>query len=152
MSALMHASRSSARALLCCEVCGASGGVRRKRCPYVVRGSSERSPEGQRHTLPYCSASALCSSCTVSHRACRELAAEKQLGEDARQVRLDHGEHVVVCRRGDWADGVATGYVECTFGGRVWGGDVVVVDLPNMAAALYDWLEDIPAHLRRMPS
>lgn len=110
--------------LLSCDSCGNTGGVRRRKCPYTVAGTSLRSYDGQRHALPYCPPPALCAKCFKDHGGtkgihgqCKVPAAESQASYDAEQARLDAGELQVVCAYGDWHDQCPKGLVLVDFAG-----------------------------------
>lgn len=77
---------------LCCDGCGNSGGVRARKCRYLI------SRDG--YKLPYCYPPDLCAACFKKHGGtrgihgdkCKEGAARMQAQEDARQARLQAGE------------------------------------------------------------
>lgn len=69
------------RWLLCCDICGKAGGVRKHRCPYG-----------------YCPSLALCSSCAKTHKPqpknhqrCKIAAAEFQAQRERRQILINDG-------------------------------------------------------------
>lgn len=106
---------------LCCDKCGASGGVRKRRCPYMVLGDSSRGP---RFAMHYCSCPALCSVCYkalgglrgVHGQECKDGAARSQAEYDAAQAKLDAGDLAVLAAWGDWNDKVPSGLTGVVFG------------------------------------
>lgn len=122
---------------LCCDSCGASGGVRKRKCPRKVLTDSHRS--ATRHELNYCYPAALCATCyqgekATLHANCAEGAAKSQAEYDAKQARLDAGEHLLISGRGDWAEGVPAGYCEATFAADHYADQVELI----VPSALYE--------------
>lgn len=86
---------------LTCDKCGGTSWVRKRRCPYRVRGDSLRGP---RVTLPYCNAPALCQSCfealgslsAVHGEECRAGAESAQKHADEIEAQLDAGDALPV--------------------------------------------------------
>jgi hypothetical protein len=106
---------------LCCDSCGQSGGVRKRKCTQKVLTDSHRSET--RFSINYCYPSALCSTCyqgckTTLHDGCKEGAAKSQAQYDATQARLEAGEHLLISGRGSWAEDVPEGFVGATFAGN----------------------------------
>lgn len=142
---------------LVCDGCGSSGGVRKRRCPYTVTGTSERSPSGSRSAaLPYCPPPAYCPACYrergglrgVHGARCREGAASMQAADDARQARLDAGDLGVVSASGAsrYNPDIPPGWVKVTFGGAAGPSGWVEYGVPD---ARYDpgarpFLSDYP--------
>jgi hypothetical protein len=140
---------ASLRMALACDKCGAVGGVRRRQCPHMVRGSTERSSSGTRVAMHYCSAPALCAGCFREeggtrglHRTCADGARQSEEEYDRRQARLQAGDHYVLARWGSWQETVPTGMVGCMFGGPGWTDHRYV--LVPAAMEKVDWLEDLP--------
>jgi hypothetical protein len=89
---------------LCCDNCGQSGGVRKRKCPAVVVSHSTTA-HGVRLTTPYCPPPAVCAACWPEvrnqvHITCEQGAALSQRREDAIQVRIDAGDALVTCAEG----------------------------------------------------
>ncbi|QBP33372.1 hypothetical protein SEA_BRUTONGASTER_158 [Gordonia phage BrutonGaster] len=101
---------------LCCDNCGQSGGVRRRKCKYKVTLRNG----GQLH---YCPPPAYCAACYklrgglngVHDDRCREGAEQSQAREDRRNALLDEGKHLVGAAWGSWDDRVPDGMVGVVF-------------------------------------
>ena len=107
---------------LCCDRCGKSGGVRKRKCPYKVLGHSLNGP---RQWLPYCHPRALCGVCytamggqTGVHGECRAAAVASQAADDEIERQLDAGESLTVEAFGDWEPTVPKGMVGLKFVSR----------------------------------
>lgn len=124
---------------LCCDSCGCSGGVVKRKCPHRVFYPGE-SPKG----LPYCPAPALCAQCNRKHRGmhdkCKESARQRQAVINADHARLQAGDSKSVCRCGDWKEGVPAGCIETTFRDK----DGLETILIHPAENSKDWLQDMP--------
>lgn len=111
---------------LACDNCGDVGGVRKRRCPYTVRGDSLRTVSGKRPEMDYCPAPAVCGACFaklggthgIHGDQCRTGAAAMQERYDAKEAALDAGESFVTTGYGDWHKAVPAGWVGVTFNGR----------------------------------
>ncbi|ANA86334.1 hypothetical protein SEA_LOZINAK_178 [Gordonia phage Lozinak] len=109
------------RGRLCCDSCGQSGGVRKRKCKYKVTADNQRS--ANRHVLHYCYPPALCQACYrkeggingVHGESCRDGAASSQAEYDRKQELLDAGKHMVVAAYGSWQDSVPEGMVGVHF-------------------------------------
>lgn len=117
----------SGRHQLACDSCGNIGGVRKRTCPRRVLGDSLRNAhsDGSRHTLPWCSAPALCDACWQAkgrtngvHANCTEGAAASQAEADKIEADLDNGHRLVVSATGSHDPDVPTGFTKVTFRGR----------------------------------
>lgn len=92
------------RGRLVCDHCGRSGGVRRRKCKYMVTDWTS----GVR--LPYCPSPALCSACYadmgglngVHGESCRAGATMAQRQYDEEHTRLSAGDSIVRAAWGDW--------------------------------------------------
>lgn len=104
---------------LCCDSCGVSGGVRKRKCKYTVTWH-----DGM--VLAYCPSPALCARCYkllgglngVHGERCRNAAAESQREQDEIRARLTTGDSMVRAAWGDWQDGVPVGKVGVMFRGN----------------------------------
>jgi hypothetical protein len=127
---------------LCCDRCGKSGGVRKRKCPYKVL---RHSLNGPRRWLPYCHPLALCGACyaamggqTGVHRECRAAAAARQAADDEIERQLDAGESLSVEAFGDWEPLVPKGMVGLKFVSRagVFFRLMTAAGYPNQRVAL----------------
>ncbi len=107
---------------LCCDKCGTSGGVRKRKCTYKVLGNSLR---GNRISMHYCYPPALCIPClkalggqTVLHKDCKEPAARSQAEADAIERQLDAGEAFAIAAWGSAYDHVPPGQVGVKYRSR----------------------------------
>ncbi len=101
---------------LCCDSCGTSQEVRKRKCPYMV--TDERGL-----TLHYCSPSALCNACYAKYGGlrglhgtdCRDGAKRAQQEYDDRRRGLANGEHIVRSAWGSWYETVPDEMVGVAF-------------------------------------
>lgn len=109
------------RQALACDQCGTVGGVRKRKCPYMVLTDSSRGPRVKIH---YCYPPALCGGCYkaagglrgVHGQQCADGAAQSQAEDDANQAKLDAGDLIVLAAWGDWQDKVPEGKTGVLFG------------------------------------
>lgn len=106
---------------LSCDRCDDAVG-RKRTCTAKVLGSSHRTMDHKRHSLPYCPAPALCDKCfaieggsKAIHARCQKPAAVSQAREDAEQLIMDAGGHLLASASGDWAEGVPPEHCRVTF-------------------------------------
>jgi len=111
------------RGRLCCDNCGAGGGVRKRKCTYTVLGDSLHS--GRRTSLHYCYPPALCADCLKTlggsralHAGCAAGAAASQTAADAIEAALDAGEYFATSAWGAWHEAVPEGKTGVLYRGR----------------------------------
>lgn len=106
---------------LCCDNCGTSGGVRKRKCPHVVTTDSARGP---RVAIHYCYPPALCNGCYrangglrgVHGQSCKDGAARSQAEYDVTEAKLAAGDLIVLAAWGDWQAKVPEGMCGVMFG------------------------------------
>ncbi len=121
---------------LCCDKCGASGGVRKRTCTATVLTDSARGPRAR---LRYCIPPALCAAClqevggnAALHKDCKDRAAQSQAEYDDIERQLAAGESVAAAAWGSWHANVPEGQVGVLYRSRTATRYVL------MAAADYD--------------
>ena len=130
------------RQVLACDGCGTLGGVKKRKCIYLVTyrdGSS----------LHYCQAPALCSACFKNeggskgvHARCEAGAMASQATYDLERRRLDAGDARVAARFGSWHDLVPTGFVGAIYRDSQ-GQETRVLVEKDSADSGADWLSDV---------
>jgi hypothetical protein len=142
---------TSGHIALCCDVCGTTGGVRKRLCPHFVLTDNSRTSTRQR--IRHCSPNALCPACYDTYKAtlhdqCKADAAAAQRGYDENQSRLDRGEKMLLSARGSWDRSVPKGFVGATFGGPP-SSDSIHVLIPlsdyDRTETRSRWLSEFPA-------
>jgi hypothetical protein len=127
---------------LCCDRCGKSGGVRKRKCPYKVLGHSLNGPAAVAALLPPAGpvwgllhGHGRQNRCT---RECRAAAVAGQAADDEIERQLDAGESLPVEAFGDWEPTVPNGMAGLKFVSRtgVFYRLMPEADYPNRRVAL----------------
>ena len=97
---------------LVCDDCGHDGGVRKRKCVYLIHGYDNY--RKQSYSVPYCPPPALCADCYkraggaqgIHGDSCKTGAARAQQDADERHRKLAAGAYLLTSASGDWADSV----------------------------------------------
>jgi hypothetical protein len=128
---------------LCCDACGADGGVRKRTCPFKVILADGRTG------LPYCYPSALCAKCYAIHKhtlhaSCREGAAARTAAEAERARQVAAGAYEVKAAWGSWHALVPEGSTGVVFVNPTRGEEYRLVPADRYAPGERRYLSDYP--------